>query len=124
MIKFATLTLLIVALFVGAVICFGDTNIVAGVQIRTRPVIYVTMDANTTNTLWYREALTDEWEMSFFLHDYVTGTNRQRMIVESSRWDENSNTGFFWLQVNGASNAQYSAESTVSMELPPIPNGE
>ena len=105
----------------------GDTNIVAGVQIRTRPVIYITMAPNTTNTLWHRSTLTNEWRKVFFLHDYVVGTNSQRMITESSEWDENTDTGFFWLQVNGqpflTTNAPESAASD-GMGLPPIPTGE
>lgn len=93
-----------------------------GVEIKWKPIIYVTMEPGTTNTLYWRDTLTDgEWEECFFLHDHVVGTNAQRMVFESSRFDETARTGFFKLEVDGVALTNIARSVSTNNITPPVP---
>ena len=123
MIKLSSISLAIIAAFILAVACSGDTNSVeTGIVIKARPVIYVTMETNHVYALWHKGSLLDEWELMWPFGEMVVSNTPKRMVME---WSESAPTGFFFLEVDGEGFPTNNvANAAVSTGVPPIPTGE
>jgi hypothetical protein len=98
---YSMLFVALVILLIACIVADGAERPKAGIVIRNRPVIIITMTTGHVYTVWHRACLCDEWEPEFYMTRMVVSNKPRRIEMTLS---EAKASEFFWLQIDGDTN--------------------